>query len=592
MQPVLRKVRGALRADLLIEQAQRIQPNARRLISAFMVVVVLVAAVAIAATPAVTSAAQTNVMVNGSFESGFSSQAGCGTVGNGWNCFTNGGRVNTAFHDDQWQPVVADGSHSQLVSMDTMGIDGDNDRYAGIYQTVRVVPGAPYTLNLRGMIRSTRTDGDPYRYVVQVGTSSGAFPNWAAVNNWQDTGWYTYYPREAPGALSSYSTTFGATDSYITVYVRVWKKWASLNEELNVNLDAITLTGEAPFGSGGAVTLPGGGGVVTIPGTGGAVTLPGNVGSVACTTGEMVYNGNFEQGFNATVAGAVGKGWGFFTNGGAANFGFHDDQWSRVVADGKSSQLLAIDTRGRWPADGDRFIGIFQHITRLVPGQTYELSLKGIVRGEGPSDDPNRFEGQWGFNSGGNSNWMQVGNWQALALGDITSRTDPAPLAEYRTTFVAPAASITLFFRGWSKWPVSEQEMNLNLDVISLRGCGTGGPVTPPVGNCVHIVRPGDTLSKIAAANGTTVAVLQRLNGIVNPNIIFVGQQIRLPNCGGPQPPVDPQPPTGTRTWLVRPGDTLAKIAASCGTTVWAIAQLNGITNPNLIFVGQVLRIP
>ncbi|HHV62403.1 MAG TPA: LysM peptidoglycan-binding domain-containing protein [Firmicutes bacterium] len=45
-------------------------------------------------------------------------------------------------------------------------------------------------------------------------------------------------------------------------------------------------------------------------------------------------------------------------------------------------------------------------------------------------------------------------------------------------------------------------------------------------------------------------------------------------------------------TYVVQPGDTLAGIAARFGTTVEAIARANNITNPDLIYVGQVLRIP
>jgi LysM repeat protein len=42
----------------------------------------------------------------------------------------------------------------------------------------------------------------------------------------------------------------------------------------------------------------------------------------------------------------------------------------------------------------------------------------------------------------------------------------------------------------------------------------------------------------------------------------------------------------------VKPGDTLSGIAAQFGTTVKELAKLNGITNPSLIRVGQVLQIP
>ena len=48
----------------------------------------------------------------------------------------------------------------------------------------------------------------------------------------------------------------------------------------------------------------------------------------------------------------------------------------------------------------------------------------------------------------------------------------------------------------------------------------------------------------------------------------------------------------GYQIYTVVAGDTLSKIAKQFGTTVQAIAQLNGITNPNLIYVGQVLKIP
>jgi LysM repeat protein len=42
----------------------------------------------------------------------------------------------------------------------------------------------------------------------------------------------------------------------------------------------------------------------------------------------------------------------------------------------------------------------------------------------------------------------------------------------------------------------------------------------------------------------------------------------------------------------VQPGDTLAAIALRFGTTWQAIAMANALANPNVIFVGQILRIP
>ena len=47
-----------------------------------------------------------------------------------------------------------------------------------------------------------------------------------------------------------------------------------------------------------------------------------------------------------------------------------------------------------------------------------------------------------------------------------------------------------------------------------------------------YTVKPGDTLSGIAAANGTTWQALQQLNGIDNPNLIYSGQVITLSDTG------------------------------------------------------------
>lgn len=225
-----------------------VSPGLRRGVSLVVVVAIIASMVTVAIWPTPTSASLTNVLYNGGFEQGFSNQAGCGAVGSGWQCFTNGGAANYGFYDDQWDRVVSEGSHSQLIEVNTKGIGApDADRYAGIYQTVRVVDWAEYTLSLRGMIRTTVKEGDPYRYSVQVGWTAGPHPNWTAVGNWQNVGWNTYYDRLSPGAMNSFDTHLMAEDDYITIYVRVWKKWGVSNEEIDINLDAISLTGPAVY---------------------------------------------------------------------------------------------------------------------------------------------------------------------------------------------------------------------------------------------------------------------------------------------------------------------------------------------------------
>lgn len=53
-----------------------------------------------------------------------------------------------------------------------------------------------------------------------------------------------------------------------------------------------------------------------------------------------------------------------------------------------------------------------------------------------------------------------------------------------------------------------------------------------------------------------------------------------------------PEPPTPGSWYRVEAGDTLSSIAMMSGVSCWRIAQANGIWDPNLIYVGQLLYVP
>ena len=112
-------------------------------------------------------------------------------------------------------------------------------------------------------------------------------------------------------------------------------------------------------------------------------------------------------------------------------------------------------------------------------------------------------------------------------------------------------------------------------------------------------VRKGDTLYGIARQYKITVNDIVVANNIANPNLIYEGQVLEIPDgtsdpepTPAPEPPPPTTPPSTGGTYTVQPGDTLFRIALQFGTTVSAISQANNITNPSLIFVGQVLVIP
>ena len=106
-----------------------------------------------------------------------------------------------------------------------------------------------------------------------------------------------------------------------------------------------------------------------------------------------------------------------------------------------------------------------------------------------------------------------------------------------------------------------------------------------------HVVRRGETLWSIARRYGTTVQAIARLNGLSNARFIYAGQRLTIPTAGRAGTGTGQAVASGA-AYTVRRGDTLSAIAARYGTTVNAIVRANGIANPRFIYAGQRLVIP
>lgn len=104
-----------------------------------------------------------------------------------------------------------------------------------------------------------------------------------------------------------------------------------------------------------------------------------------------------------------------------------------------------------------------------------------------------------------------------------------------------------------------------------------------------YTIQQGDTLSEIAQRYGTTVQELASINNITNPNLIYPGEEIRVLTNSTVNG--SETRATGSITYTVRRGDTLLQIARAYGVTVVHIVEINNIQNPNLIYPGQKLRI-
>ncbi|MBT3294209.1 MAG: LysM peptidoglycan-binding domain-containing protein [Verrucomicrobia bacterium] len=129
----------------------------------------------------------------------------------------------------------------------------------------------------------------------------------------------------------------------------------------------------------------------------------------------------------------------------------------------------------------------------------------------------------------------------------------------------------------------------------------------PPSTTTEYKVKPGESLSKIAARYGLSTRELAALNGIDDPNKIRVGQKLTLPGkkdvaAPAPAAPVkeaatpavkkpNPVKVSAAGTYEVTSGDCLSKIAVAHGCTTKALMAANDLTAEK-IFVGQKLTIP
>lgn len=115
--------------------------------------------------------------------------------------------------------------------------------------------------------------------------------------------------------------------------------------------------------------------------------------------------------------------------------------------------------------------------------------------------------------------------------------------------------------------------------VLKVTGSSSSGSTST---SATYTVKSGDTLSGIANKYGMSTSELASLNGISNSNLIYVGQVLKVKGSATS---------TTNSTYTVKSGDTLSTIANAYGTTYQALASLNGISSPYTIYVGQVLKV-
>jgi len=185
------------------------------------------------------------------------------------------------------------------------------------------------------------------------------------------------------------------------------------------------------------------------------------------TYGNTIRNGSFEDGFTDK---GVGNEWTAFSTDGAA-YAWADETKPIHVSHGSHSQLMQI----MGPEKPDRFIGIYQTVS-VVAGQTYTLALHGLIRSSTANNSSTPFghRVQWAIDDGAQKSWPEVNAdwslWTDPGWNDITL-TDSHPTMNVFSKQITPKSDkITLYIRGWTKWPILGSEAKFYVDGIFLEG--------------------------------------------------------------------------------------------------------------------------
>ncbi len=178
--------------------------------------------------------------------------------------------------------------------------------------------------------------------------------------------------------------------------------------------------------------------------------------------------------------------------------------------------------------------------------------------------------------------------------------------AKHDTTVAALVSANSL--RDGGRWIMPGERLELSATAKSSsspKGASSASPsaVTKrSTGGRTVTVRPGDTLTGIAAKYNVSVASLAKNNGITNTRMIYPGQRITVDGSVARSTSTSSKSRTSTSsktskrtnpsTVTVRSGDTLSDLAAKHGVSLSALQSANPDLDPHRLWVGTSVRLP
>lgn len=170
-----------------------------------------------------------------------------------------------------------------------------------------------------------------------------------------------------------------------------------------------------------------------------------------------------------------------------------------------------------------------------------------------------------------------------LLVGCTRNRPTPAP------TTVAADPQITVLTTTQGVDPVVTIAATAVAATSVPAAASTPGQLTPTTID--YYVQEGDTLLSVAQKFQVEVETVRQLNYLLDDKI-FVGQILQMPYREGITAEGAPTPTPEPYRYVVEEGDSLGTIAQQFGVSAVSIMETNNLQNPNNVFVGQVLVIP
>ncbi|MDF2791847.1 MAG: lyzozyme [Neobacillus sp.] len=180
--------------------------------------------------------------------------------------------------------------------------------------------------------------------------------------------------------------------------------------------------------------------------------------------------------------------------------------------------------------------------------------------------------------------WMKANNMDA-SIANREKLAESYGIVGYSGTAAQNLALLSKLQSGVKPAKTNIENSKLTTSPTKEKSSAKLAPPNIPSKSSTYTVRPGESLSSIAKRFGTTVNALATVNGIKNVNLIRTGQILKL---SGSAKTIISQASVYRK---VLPGETVSVLAKRYGSSATQIKTWNKLDNKYTIYVGKTIRV-